>query len=672
MLVLHRLVPPRASLAAGRGRGARRAAAACRASRARRRATGCAVSYVPYVSPPRERSLRRVGRVGGARAGAGAARLRRAFPFDLVHAHNAVPAGDAVRRARAARDARAARRLGARRRRAVHGARACRPAARRSRRALGAARLVLANSAGHRRAGRAHGARRDARRAPGHRRARRRARPPRQAARRRSSRSPTWSRASATPTCCARSPCCAPRHPTLRYAIVGDGPERAALEALATRLEVADRVDFLGQLAPGAGARARARACTLFVMPSTEEAFGVAYVEAMAGGVPAIGCRGEPGPEEIAAAGDGFVLVPPGDIERLTQRIDELLSDPHRLREARPAGARDGRRELHLGALRRADARRLRATRCGEAACCSSPATCPPTAWARSRACTSARASSWRCSAAATQHGGAGSSGELPVPHRRVRPRELLALAASGATARSSARPAGASRCSATWARRAPRAALPLILWASLWAHPRSAAHALSYLPLRRLYRTRRRRRHLRPARQRLRARARRAQRASSRRSRSTTSSGARRRRGAPSEPAWPANAETRFLFVGRDAPREGPRGAARGLARWPSCRRRPTRSCSSGWAPSGAAFARGPAARGRRGIVSLDALAPAALRNIYAAADVLVVPSIATRTFREPWGLVVNEAMNRGLPVIASDAVGAAAGGLVRDGATA
>jgi teichuronic acid biosynthesis glycosyltransferase TuaC len=71
------------------------------------------------------------------------------------------------------------------------------------------------------------------------------------------------------------------------------------------------------------------------VMPSTEEAFGVAYVEAMAGGVPAIGCRGEPGPEEIAAAGDGLVLVPPGDIERLTQRIDELLSDSHRLHEVR-------------------------------------------------------------------------------------------------------------------------------------------------------------------------------------------------------------------------------------------------------------------------------------------------------------------------------------------------
>jgi glycosyltransferase involved in cell wall biosynthesis len=119
----------------------------------------------------------------------------------------------------------------------------------------------------------------------------------------------------------------------LRYEIVGDGPERSALEALAQRLGVRERVEFAGQLPPEQ-AVAQARGCTLFVMPSTEEAFGVAYVEAMAGGVPAIGCRGEPGPEEIAAAGDGMVLVPPGDIERLTQRIDELLSDPHRLREA--------------------------------------------------------------------------------------------------------------------------------------------------------------------------------------------------------------------------------------------------------------------------------------------------------------------------------------------------
>jgi glycosyltransferase involved in cell wall biosynthesis len=125
----------------------------------------------------------------------------------------------------------------------------------------------------------------------------------------------------------------AARHPLLRYAVIGEGPERVALEGLAARLGVSERVEFHGQL-DHAAALERIRGCTLFVMPSTDEAFGVAYIEAMAAGLPAIGCRGEPGPEEIAASGGGFVLVPPGDIERLSQRIDELLSDPQRLREA--------------------------------------------------------------------------------------------------------------------------------------------------------------------------------------------------------------------------------------------------------------------------------------------------------------------------------------------------
>lgn len=56
-------------------------------------------------------------------------------------------------------------------------------------------------------------------------------------------------------------------------------------------------------------------------------------------------------------------------------------------------------------------------------------------------------------------------------------------------------------------------------------------------------------------------------------------------------------------------------------------------------------------------------------LPALYAAADVLVLPSIRTATFMEPWGLVVNEAMLQRTPTIASDAVGAVAGGLVRDG---
>jgi glycosyltransferase involved in cell wall biosynthesis len=51
------------------------------------------------------------------------------------------------------------------------------------------------------------------------------------------------------------------------------------------------------------------------------------------------------------------------------------------------------------------------------------------------------------------------------------------------------------------------------------------------------------------------------------------------------------------------------------------------------------------------------------------AGARCLVLPSVSTAISREPWGLVVNEAMHAGRPVVVSDAVGAAAGGLVRQG---
>lgn len=51
-----------------------------------------------------------------------------------------------------------------------------------------------------------------------------------------------------------------------------------------------------------------------------------------------------------------------------------------------------------------------------------------------------------------------------------------------------------------------------------------------------------------------------------------------------------------------------------------------------------------------------------------YALADVYVLPSISTKRFKEPWGLVVNEAFNQGVPVVVTDAVGSAAGGLVQN----
>jgi glycosyltransferase involved in cell wall biosynthesis len=56
------------------------------------------------------------------------------------------------------------------------------------------------------------------------------------------------------------------------------------------------------------------------------------YVEAMAGWLPAIGARGEPGPEEIASAGGGMTLVGAGDVAELAGAIDALLGDERELR----------------------------------------------------------------------------------------------------------------------------------------------------------------------------------------------------------------------------------------------------------------------------------------------------------------------------------------------------
>lgn len=330
VVVLHRLVPPRATLSDGPGGAARALRALAREPRHQVH-DGLDVTYVRYASPPRSSSYPAWGAWAAPALGLTLRRLRRSFAFEVIHAHNAVPAGDAVRRTR----------LQVPMVVSVHGGDVLYTAPRSDagseavRCTLEASTTVLANSRGIAELSGSYGAgdvrvvhlgadlasprprgatvRRDL--SPslvtvGHLVARKR--------------HADVMRALAV---------LAKRYPSLRYVIIGDGPERVTLEGLAARLEVAERVEFRGQLAP-AEAIEQVRRCTLFAMPSTEEAFGVAYIEAMAGGLPAIGCRGEPGPEEIAAAGDGFMLVPPGDIERLTQRIDELLSDPQRLREA--------------------------------------------------------------------------------------------------------------------------------------------------------------------------------------------------------------------------------------------------------------------------------------------------------------------------------------------------
>ena len=112
----------------------------------------------------------------------------------------------------------------------------------------------------------------------------------------------------------------------VRWVVVGDGPERPFLLQQAERLGLAERIEWKGQLPPEEALRELA-GCHVMAMPSEDEAFGVAYAEALACGVPAIGCAGEGGPEELAALGEGMILVPPREPEALAGAIRDLLAD---------------------------------------------------------------------------------------------------------------------------------------------------------------------------------------------------------------------------------------------------------------------------------------------------------------------------------------------------------
>jgi len=63
-----------------------------------------------------------------------------------------------------------------------------------------------------------------------------------------------------------------------------------------------------------------------------------------------------------------------------------------------------------------------------------------------------------------------------------------------------------------------------------------------------------------------------------------------------------------------------------------------------------------------------LDYVPNVQLYKYFSIAEVFVLPSITTKEFKEPWGLVINEAMNQACPIITTNAVGAAVGGLVID----
>ena len=110
-----------------------------------------------------------------------------------------------------------------------------------------------------------------------------------------------------------------------RLELVGDGPERESLGALAGGLGLADRVTFL-PWQPRETLVARYQSAHLFVLASHDEGMPNAVLEAMACGLPIVGTR-VGGTEELVTDGDNGILVPPGDDAALAGALAALVEN---------------------------------------------------------------------------------------------------------------------------------------------------------------------------------------------------------------------------------------------------------------------------------------------------------------------------------------------------------
>jgi glycosyltransferase involved in cell wall biosynthesis len=115
---------------------------------------------------------------------------------------------------------------------------------------------------------------------------------------------------------------------SMRLEIVGGGAREDELRGLTSSLGIDERVTFLGSLDRESVAE-RLRRADIFVLAPRSEAFGNAFAEALASGLPIVGTNVGGIPEFIEDGVNGL-LVPPGDPQRLAGALQTLASDPQR------------------------------------------------------------------------------------------------------------------------------------------------------------------------------------------------------------------------------------------------------------------------------------------------------------------------------------------------------
>ncbi len=125
--------------------------------------------------------------------------------------------------------------------------------------------------------------------------------------------------------------------------IAGDGPERDRVRAMFGDLP-AHRINWAGELGPEDVAEVLSRGA-VYVWPGNGEAFGLAYLEAQAAGLPVV-AQWVAGVPEVVSDGVSGLLTPKGDVDAFADAIRRLLTD-ETLRKDLGAAARDRVRTVH-------------------------------------------------------------------------------------------------------------------------------------------------------------------------------------------------------------------------------------------------------------------------------------------------------------------------------------
>lgn len=114
------------------------------------------------------------------------------------------------------------------------------------------------------------------------------------------------------------------KHPEARFVLVGDGPERPSLEKKVARMNVADRIEFVGRV-PYEEVPAYLKAADLFCYASVTETQGLVTLEALAAGLPVVAVDASGTSETVSHGVDG--ILTPEDSQALADGMDKLLSD---------------------------------------------------------------------------------------------------------------------------------------------------------------------------------------------------------------------------------------------------------------------------------------------------------------------------------------------------------